>query len=288
MALGAVDALLGAVGHLVALHATATGSAAEAAAAIANSLAVPPLHAAQQPNMSAGADLAGRVSFLSSPTEVAIGIAVAYLGFDRFRYEKRIRAIAIQKARRLVSMDEAYVQALEDNDIDNDEKGIITLYYYGGRDDLRRHLRKEKITQKLKDSDFFNSFCARVMWFLTVGKVDRRAEQVLLAILCTWVVVVTIVLFSFDTAPTWMGWDWVGYIYYTVIALAIGIPGAVFILSEWMLRAIDKRIQRWVRGLEVNIAKRAGEAGIGPAPAPSAGPVPRQPAPAAPAIDAGL
>lgn len=220
-----------------------------------------------------GRDVAGRLGFLSSPTEVAIGIAVAYLGFDRFRYEKRIRNLAIEKARQHVSMKDTYLESIKDGIIDNDEKGIITLYYYGGGDKIRRLLRRPENKAVLKESDFFYGFCTGVMWFLTIGRLDRRIVQLLLAILCIWVIMVTVVLHGFDDVPLWMDQPWVGLIYYWVVGLAIALPGAFFLLSEFLLLRLNFKIKNWVKGLEVNLAKRAAVAQVGPAP-----PVPPQPA----------
>ncbi len=210
------------------------------------------------------AEAASRLGVLSSPTEVAIGIAVAYLGFDRFRYERQIRYLALRKSREVMTVNETLRTAIQDGEINNDEKGILTLFYYGGDEEFRRFLQRKEIKDVLAENDFFNGRCAFVMKVFAHWRLDRRIEQVLLVLLCGWVVLSTIVLHGFEMPPAWMSHPYVGIAYYLTVSTAIALPGVAFFLSEWMMARIKKHVDSWVKSLKVSLKREAGTMTFGP------------------------
>jgi len=198
------------------------------------------------------------LSALAGPAEVAIGIAVAYLGFDRFRYQKRVKDLAQNLATELARPRDVLKASLDDKKITNDEKGLLTLFWFTEDQTFRNQL-KEQI-EVLKKNVFWNGICFWLLQALLSWRLDRRIVQVFLVLLCAAELAIS--WNGYNGGPVWplLGHRWFETAYFTFIATCYSVPAIGFGASEWMMSLIHGAASSWRDSVMVQLERTASEA----------------------------
>jgi hypothetical protein len=197
---------------------------------------------------------------LAGPAEVAIGLAAAYLGFDRFRYRSRVKQLAQALSKELSMPKDILKSSLLDGRITSDEKSLMTLFWFtenqSFRDELKSHV------DKLKKTTFWNGLCFFLMRVLLRWRLDRRAVQVFLFLLCCWELHLAWVLYA-ASRPSWfMNQSWFGGLYFTLIAVTYAVPAISFVASESMMKMINDAASGWRESMLEQMKRSAESAKI--------------------------
>lgn len=84
----------------------------------------------------------GQISAITSPTEVAIGICVTYLGFDRFRYHGRVHTLIVSLAATLAAP-ESIIKSAPSSGFTRDERNFLAVLFYSS-DSMRALIMPHK------------------------------------------------------------------------------------------------------------------------------------------------
>ncbi len=217
-----------------------------------------------------------QLSAICAPVAVAIGIAVAYLTLDRFRYHKRIVDLA-NSLNKVIDTAPNLVRSIEENkQLTQIEKNFLALHYLCGTTDVAEIVQKHK-------SDIFNggldTFLRFLLTLLTHWKVDRIAAGALCAFLCLWELYVSYVLFCYDPPPAWFGSNLVKYITFGAVFGAYIVPLLGFACGELVILLIKQSVRRWTEEENVRQTRQAQEATVPPVNGIQAAPAAAEPTP---------
>lgn len=228
---------------------------------LAASLAhVPALAAAAATASNAASNIsATQLSAIGGPNEVAIGICVAYLGFDRFRYHARARALISSVAKNIAAPKDLLDAARKDG-LTQVERDILAALYHCGDEDTVALIEPHKA--EVFDGDFMKTAPGVLMAQVLKYKIDRRIVQGLIAILCLWELYRAFVLYTHPEQLGWMGRHWVGWVTFGVVALAFLVPSVAFAISEFMMNGLKSATKRWARDEKTRQERAAAGAGI--------------------------
>lgn len=202
------------------------------------------------------------LSALSGPAEVAIGIAVAYLGFDRFRYKARAHDV-VAKLSDDVKPQDVLKAALSDGNLNGVEKGMLSIYYYTVDGEFKKLLDAHK-SKIVADNYFWRTIERFLLDCIVKKKLDRRIVTIFLFALCAWELILSWILFGNGNiiAPKYKAaFEWS---YYAFIVFAYAAPGACFLSAEWMMHCIRSAVSDWRSSIMADLAKKAQDAALGP------------------------
>lgn len=211
-----------------------------------------------------------QLSAVCAPVAVGIGIIVAYLVLDRFRYHKRI----IEQAEKLTSVLKTPTELLRNADenmaLTQIERNFLAIEYLCNNTDLLEDLERHKknIFNGGLDTTLHALLRVMVHW-----SIDRWLSIVVCAFLCVVEIIVSYVLFTMDTPPQWMGYAWVRDIAFLAVCISLTVPALSFVIGETIMGVMRSSVKRWIEE-ETTRQKRSAEvAAIPPldtAPAPPA------------------
>lgn len=200
---------------------------------------------------------------LTGPIEVGIGIAVSYLGFNRFRYRDRVRKCAQELAVELAKPTDVLKASLEDGKITTDERGLLTLFWFTEDGTFRRALSNEK--NHIKNGNmFWNSLCFWLLQIFIDWKIDRKSTQFLLMALCGSELLLSWLLLLGATKIPFLTTHAFGNLYFCVVTGTYLIPAISFALSEWMMLLISKSADSWRQSMMVQSERAASSATLSP------------------------
>lgn len=203
---------------------------------------------------------------LSSAAEVSIGICVAYLGFDRFRYHTRVLALAEDLAKSMTDRATFEKKAREDENLDSDERGVLFFYRLAGHElgDL-----PGANGQATREHDFARGLTGLLGKIALRGGFDRRCVQAALIILASYVFLAAIAGLRL-THPGLLGWtewpmyyglqlakptaisapsvrlEWMGLF---GILFGYAAPGLSFIINDSILRGCKRSAISWKKSI---------------------------------------
>lgn len=196
---------------------------------------------------------------MTSPLEVAIGVCVTYLGFDRFRYHQRAKKL-IDKFGKQVATPSAMLAAMKKDGLQTHERDFLACLYHCGGPELAELIEPDK--KEVFDGEIMKTMHGALMSFVLKHTADRKAVQGLLVALCLVQLAVAWVLYTQDAPPEWMGAQWVGNTIFGLVLAAFLVPAVAFGLSERMLGELRKASDRWVRDEVVKGKRNAKDADI--------------------------
>lgn len=185
----------------------------------------------------------------TSPLEVAIGLAVAYLGFDRFRYRKRIRATGERLHADLALPEHVIEKILQDEVVSPDEKGLLTLYLFTEDGELLDRL-KELEPELKKNNWIWGTRCYWLMKVLVRWELDRKLVQMFLLLACAFELMIAWLIVSGRSVP---GIETRAFLSTFMVTTAVCylVPFTGYALSEWMMGDIKKAAAKWQEGMRI-------------------------------------
>lgn len=221
----------------------------------------------------------GDLAALSSPAEVGTGLCAAYLGFDRFRYHNRFKALARQIMKMYGAGPSMIEQSLRDGSLTNDEKNLLHLLRLCGDEAGKAWFDQHR--QILEDNQFAKSVEGRRLKWLLVKYRDRRIVIILLTTLCGWLLLSASLQVMPETWTKVMPSRWVLLPAATLVLAAFVAPAAGFLYSEATFRRVSISAGSWGDSISNMLNRMAGSV---PAPVPPTKPKPQtRKAPSSPA-----
>jgi hypothetical protein len=202
---------------------------------------------------------AERLTPICGPLEVAIGISVAYLGFDRFRYHQRARDI-LNKIAKAVAPPQVLLDKMLSDGLTQVERDFLAALFHCGDADTIKLIEPHK--PAVLDGEMMKSWLGLAMSWILKKTIDRFAVQIILVILLAIELFIAWAVYVNASLPSWLNGTWVGDLIFVVILLAIVVPALAFCISEWMLSDLRSARDRWVREEKTRQERGAKEAAI--------------------------
>lgn len=187
---------------------------------------------------------ATKLSAICAPVAVGIGIIVAYLTLDRFRYHNRILD-QIKSLDSVIKTPPDLLKNLDDGKpLNQIEKNILAIHFMCGSATVWEKVEKYK---KVIFDGGLDSLLHALLWVLTKTRVDRWAAFVVCCYLCMWEVVVSYILFTSDDPPQWLNDGWSVALSFGTILVAYLIPLLGFGVGELTIHMVSSAVKRWTR-----------------------------------------
>jgi hypothetical protein len=207
-----------------------------------------------------------RLSAVCAPIAVAIGIVVAYLTLDRFRYHKRLLALLDQLGSYVEPVEKLVLPA-EGKSFTQVERNFLALHFYCGTSAVDAFIKEGNGERK---SLVFNGGLDSMLSFFvsstTQWRLDRRLSVMICGFLCMWELLISFILFRSDDPPHWLDASWAMWVPFFVVLLSYLAPVLGFAFGEYTVATASKAVKRWITEETTRQSRAAGMASLGQAP----------------------
>jgi hypothetical protein len=183
-----------------------------------------------------------KLSAICAPVAVGIGIIVAYLTLDRFRYHTRILDL-IKSLNSVIKTPPDLLTNLEEGKpLNQIEKNILAIHCMCGNDAVWERAKNHK-------DDIFDGGLDTalhfLLWILTKTRLDRWLSLLVCMYLCLWEIIVSYILFTSDDPPQWLGAGWSIVLSFGTTLVAYAIPLLAFSIGELTIGMVRASVKRW-------------------------------------------
>ena len=192
--------------------------------------------------------LAEDLGALNSLTEIALGINVAYLGFDRFRFMRRFRETWASFSVEHATAKDIMRSALGDNELTRDEKNILAVYLLAD-DEAAKDAEFTAFLKKNPAAFRGNEFEASGTGMCISALLTHRTDRVAVITTTAWVMTWASASAFMQMGAAWryidLPSDRILLVAGLLIAFCCAVPVVVFLTSEFAFWRVRRLLGTW-------------------------------------------